>query len=52
MNGKMREKANKQFPFEDRTKLGQFISLFAYSYPGAAVDGKEKLQNLTVQAVN
>ena len=43
MNGKMHEKANEQFPFEDGTKLGQFISIFAYSYHGATVDGKEKL---------
>ena len=40
MNGNMRENANKQFPYEDKTKLGQFIFI---SYPGATVDGKEKL---------
>ena len=43
MNGKMREKANKQFPFEDGTKLGQFHFIFFISYPGATADGKEKL---------
>ena len=30
MNSKMCEKANKQFPFQDEIKLGQFIGFLSY----------------------